>query len=127
MTENSTEIVKGSILEAVSDKAVFLETLQRNNAKIKQDRARTIAEDTQLEFRRFVEDTEIRIKKLMRSKENMLDVSPTNATSLIVASDFDSKAFVQKTVEMGVEIANTQRVLDVARKEYEYLFGTDKE
>ena len=74
----------------------FVESLTRNNKQIKEDRAVAIAEDVEILFKREVEDLELQIKKTKRDRELMLDLSPTNATSLILASDFDSKAFIKK-------------------------------
>jgi len=46
----------------------FIESLQRNNDKIRKDRARTIGEDSELIYRRRVEDIELKIKRLEREQ-----------------------------------------------------------
>jgi hypothetical protein len=101
----------------------FLESLKRNNKQIRDDRATAISEDTQLEYKRTVEDIELSIRKMNRELENMLDLSPTDARSLVLASDFDCKLFVEKEIELGVKIRNAEIKLDIAKKRYEYLFG----
>ena len=53
----------------------------------------------------------------------MLDMSPTNAQSLIVASDFDADSYVAKDLKLGVDIRNNEIKLQVAIDRYEYLFG----
>jgi hypothetical protein len=53
----------------------------------------------------------------------MLDLSPTNAMNLTLASDFDSKIYVDKDIELGVKIRNVEIKLEIARKRYAYLFG----
>jgi len=40
----------------------FIESLQRNNDQIREDRARTIGEDSELIYRRRVEDIELKLK-----------------------------------------------------------------
>ena len=55
----------------------------------------------------------------------MLDLSPTNAQSLIVASDFDADAYVAKDLKLGVDIRNTEIKLQVAKERYKILFGEE--
>ena len=53
----------------------------------------------------------------------MLDLSPTDALSLVLASDFDSKAYVEKDIELGVKIRNAKIKLEIAKQRFNYLFG----
>jgi len=101
----------------------FMYSLKRNNKQIRDDRAMAIAEDTQLIYKRTMEDLEVALKRMRREQENMLDLSPTDARSLVLASDFDSKEYVNKDVELGVKIRNTEIKLEIAKARYEYLFG----
>lgn len=101
----------------------FIESLKRNNKQIREDRAQAIVEDTQILYKREIEDLEIEISRMKREQENMLDLSPDNATSLRLASDFDAKAYVSKDIELGVRIRNSEIRLEIARKRYDYLFG----
>ena len=100
----------------------FLDSLKRNNKQIRSDRATAISEDTELVYKRSIEDTEIQIRKMRREQENMLDLSPTNAQSLVLASDFDTNTYVQKDTELGVKIRNAEIKLDIATTRYNYLF-----
>ena len=100
----------------------FLASLKRNNKKIRDDRATAISEDAQVLYRRTVEDLEIKISRMKRDRENMLDLSPTHADSLVLASEFDANAYVAKDVELGVSIRNAEIRLEIARKQYEHLF-----
>ena len=104
----------------------FIESLKRNNKQIRDDRATSISEDAQIIYKREVEDLEIEIKKLMRERENMLDLSPTDANSLVLASDFNSKEFVNKDIEIGIKIRNLEIKLEIARNRYNHLFGNNK-
>ena len=52
----------------------------------------------------------------------MLDLSPTSADSLVMASDFDAEAFIQKDVEIGLKIRNLEITLEIARTRYNHLF-----
>ena len=108
--------------EAVQQGA-FLDSLKRNNKQIRDDRAEAIGEDAQLVYKREVEDLELSIKQMRREQENMLDLSPSHAQSLVLASDFDSKEYVAKDLELGVKIRNAEIKLEIAQKRYEYLFG----
>jgi hypothetical protein len=100
----------------------FFSSLKRNNKQIRDDRATAIAEDTQLVYKRKIEDLDLSIKKMKREQENMLDLSPTNAQSLILASDFDSSIYTEKDIDLGVKIRNAEITLEIAKKRYNYLF-----
>jgi hypothetical protein len=105
------------------NQGAFVASLQRNNAKIRADRAQTIGEDTQLVYKRKIEDLEMSIKKMKREQENMMDLSPTNADSLVLASDFNSDLYVNKDIDLGVKIRNAEITLEIARARFVYLFG----
>lgn len=100
----------------------FFESLRRNNAKIREDRALTISEDAELMFKRTVEDIESELKRKTRDRDNMLDMSPTSADSLVLASDFDAKSFVEKDLELGIQIRQLKIKLEVAKERYSELF-----
>lgn len=100
----------------------FIDALKRNNTKIKQDRATAIAEDAELIYKREVEDLETNLKRIRRERNSMLDLSPTNTDSLVLASDFNAKAFVNKDIELGVQIRNLEIKLEIARTRYKELF-----
>jgi len=101
----------------------FIVSLKRNNKQIREDRAQAIGEDTELLYKRHIEDLEVSIKKMEREQENMLDLSPENSMSLVLASDFNATEYVNKDVELGVKIRNELIKLDIAKKRYSYLFG----
>lgn len=100
----------------------FIESLQRNNDQIREDRARTIGADSELIYRRRVEDIELKIKRLEREQEGLIDISPLDRNSLTFA-DFNPEAFVQKDMELSLTIRNLNIQLEVTRKRFEYLFG----
>lgn len=101
----------------------FLSSLKRNNKQIRDDRATAIAEEAEVKFRRKVEDLEMSINNMKREQDAMLDMSPENAQSLILASDFKADEFVGKTIELGVKIRQEEIRMEVAKKQYVYLFG----
>jgi hypothetical protein len=101
----------------------FIASLKRNNRQIRDDRATAISEDAQMLYRRAVEDLDVNLKRLKRDRENMLDLSPENATSLKLASDFNADEYVRKDIELGVAIRNAEIKLEIAKKQYEHLFG----
>jgi hypothetical protein len=101
----------------------FAVSLKRNNRQIRDDRAESIAEDAGMAFKRHVEDLEFAIKRMKREQENMLDLSPTNAQSLMVAEDFDSAEYIRRDSELSLNIRNTEIKLELAAARYDYLFG----
>ena len=107
----------------VGAQGAFIDSLKRNNKQIRDDRALAIHEDTELIFKRTIEDLEVNIKRMKRERENMLDLSPTDARSLVLASDFNSQEYVSKDVELGVKIRNEEIKLEIATQRYNYLFG----
>lgn len=104
-------------------KGAFVESLKRSNRKIREDRAIAITEDAKLIYKREIEDLEVQIKRLSWERLGMLDLSPTDADSLVLAAEFKSKEFVAKDVEIGVKIRNLEITLEIARERFKYLFG----
>ena len=100
----------------------FLSSLKRNNKQIRDDRAAAISENAMVLYRRQIEDLELGIRAMERERENMLDLSPTNAQSLILATDFDAGTFVSKDIELGVRIRNDSIKLEIARERFKMLF-----
>ena len=103
----------------------FINSLKRNNAQIREDRATAISDDTEVVYRRKVEDLELEIIQLERERNNMLDLSPDNADSLILAKNFNSKDYVEKDVKLSIRIRNTKIAHEIAAERYKELFGTE--
>ena len=74
-------------------------------------------------YKRQIEDMVVAIRRWKRERENMLDLSPSHAQSLVLASDFDAKTYVDKDIDLGVKIRNEEIKLEIAKKQYDYLFG----
>lgn len=123
MTE--VTITPGSELDQM--KGAFVGSLVRNNRKIREDRAVAIAEAASMKYKRQVEDIDLAIKQLNRDRDAMLDLSPTDAQSLVMASDFDADAFVNKDIAIGVSVRNLEIKRDIAKARYELLFTAEKE
>lgn len=101
----------------------FIQSLKRNNQKIREDRATMISDGARMSYRRQIEDLEMKIKQMKVELDAMLDMSPTDANSLILASDFDSTEYANKDLDIAVKIRNEEIRLEVARKRFEHLFG----
>jgi hypothetical protein len=101
----------------------FFASLRRNNKQIREDRAFAISEDAQLMYRREMEDLQVKIKRMRREQENMLDMSPDNAMSLKLATDFDASEFVRIDTKLGVDIRNAEIKLEICTARYNHLFG----
>lgn len=101
----------------------FIDSLKRNNKQIRNDRAESLYEDTELIYKRIIEDLQLEIKKKQRERENMLDLSPANATNLVLGKDFNAEEFVTKDVGLAIDIRNLNIKVEEAKKRYNYLFG----
>ena len=101
----------------------FIDSLKRNNTKIREDRAIAIGESAQMRYKRKIEDLEMELKQLKRDRDNMMDLSPASADSLVLASDFDAQTFVDKDVQIGITIRNLEIQLEIARERYNHLFN----
>jgi len=101
----------------------FMESLVRNNKKIREDRAVAIGEAAQMLYKRQVEDLQLKIKQMKRERDAMMDLSPTTADSLVLASDFDAQKFVEKDIQIGTKIRELEIVLEIASARYKFLFG----
>jgi hypothetical protein len=112
-SEDKTDLTRGA----------FGASLVRNNKQIRHDRAEAIAEDAQMTYGRAIQDQEMLIKRMRRERENMLDLSPTNAQSLIVAGDFDARKFVERDVQLGIDIRNADIKLEIMKARFGVLFG----
>lgn len=111
--------------ETTTPAGAFLATLTRNNKQIRADRALAISEDAQTLYKRQIEDMQMELKRLTRERSNMLDLSPTDSTSLKLASDFNAQDFVTKDIELGVRMRNLVIKLDIAQESYKNLFGAN--
>jgi hypothetical protein len=109
-------------MEEVNSKGAFVTSLQRNNKTIREDRAANIAEDALIIYKRSIEDLEYKIRKAKQIRENALDLSPTNAMSLMVASEFDAKGFQEQDLALSLEIRNDSIKIAVLKARFAYLF-----
>ncbi len=110
-------------MEELEVAGVFIQSLKRNNTQIKADRATAISEDAEMSYKRMVEDLKMELKRLHRERANMLDLSPTNTQSLMLANDFDARKFSEKDLEIGVKIRNLEIKIEVAETRYNELFS----
>jgi len=102
----------------------FLASLRRNNKQIKEARALSIYEDAQMFYSRKIDDMERELKKLERSLEDMLDMSPENTTTLKLAVDFNAENFVNEDDQIIDRIRNLTIAIDLRKRRYNVLFGT---
>lgn len=117
------ETEKVEVKDEQEKQGAFIASLKRNNKQIRDDRAVAIAEAVQLKYRRAVEDLEVLLKDKVRRRDNMLDMSPDTALSLKPAKDIDADKFVAEDLALGYDIRNLEIQLEIARKQYETLFG----
>lgn len=119
--ETTTEIKRPQISGA------FGESLKRNNSKIKQDRADAIIVKAEKAYRRRIEDIGDEIFAMNTERDAMLDLSPDNAQSLILASDFNQDSFVTKEEQVAIKMRERTVVLEMLKERYKHLFGKEIE
>lgn len=122
-TEKDVIQEKNDVDIAIDVKGAFAESLKRNNKQIRNDRAEVICEDAYMQYKREIEDLQLQVKKLRRAQENMLDLSPSDATSLKMASDFDAKEYVVKDQALAVKISEVELILNLSKARFLHLFG----
>lgn len=111
--------------EEVKRQGKFFESLKRNNKQIRDDRAQAIGEEAQISFKRKIEDLELEQKRDQRDLDNMLDLSPDNAISLIVADKFDSNSFVSRQADKLTAMRNRGILIELLNDQYKLLFGEE--
>lgn len=121
--ESSTNLNSKRMEDQKPQNGAFLESLKRNNKQIREDRATEISEDAEMTYKRKIEDMERNINRMERDRRNMLDMSPDNAQSLKLATDFNAQEFTDKDIELGKKIRNEKIALNIAKKGYNHLFG----
>jgi hypothetical protein len=119
MTEENQNEVKAPEVPA----GAFVASLRRNNKQVKDDRAAAVAEDCEMAYKRTIENLIIEMKRLNRSRDNMLDLSPENTFGLVVAKDFNADKFVEQDVQIAVNLRNMEIKLELLQKQYKHLFG----
>lgn len=122
-TMEQQELTTEPAAQLTEFKGAFVASLIRNNKKIRDDRAIAIVESAQIKYKRIIEDIEQEIKQKIRDRENMIDLSPTDANSLMLASDFKADDFIKKDLQIGIELRNLEIKLEIARKRFAHLFG----
>ena len=115
LTTNTTERLQDM-------QGAFVESLVRNNSKIREDRAIAIVEMAEVFLKRKVEDLATELKRVKRERDNMLDLSPTDANSLVMASDFDAPNFMEKYLALGLKVRDLKIKLEIATESYSHLF-----
>ena len=101
----------------------FAKSMMRNHKKLREDRASTMARSTKLRYGRYVEDLEEKLVQLETDRQALLDLGHVSKDTIISVSDWDPEGFVAKDVKIGVEIRETKIRLEIARTQYDTLFG----
>lgn len=101
----------------------FGASLLRNASKIKEERALTILRNGEKYFRRKVEDLTDRIGNLEVERQALLDMSPTDINSLVLATDFKADEFYDTERKLTMQIREARVELEEMQTRYEFLFG----
>ena len=111
------------VLSADARVNVLAQTLSRNTAQIKADRATEIAELAEVEAKRKVEDLERDLRLEERKKRSALDLSPDNTYNIMKVKDFEPTEFIARYSEIGLRIRELKIKLNNAKQTYNELFG----
>lgn len=104
---------------------VFLSNLTKNFRQIKEDRAQSVTEDVETEYRRHIEDLCKAIRDKDRALNNlMLNMAPTTAfENSVVPADFNANAFMMKEQEIMLQKKTLEETTVLMLGRYEYYFG----
>ena len=96
--------------------------VKRDGNQLRDDRAKMIEEDAKTIFKRAIEDQETRLKRLKVERENLLDFGSPESQGIISASEFDSRKYVQKEINILTDIHFLEKVIDLSKERYATLF-----
>jgi len=113
--------------EEIKNQGAFNASVARTPKEIRESRGAAISEDGEIAYKRAVEDQEYIVRKLKRDRAQMMDISPSNSLSYLVAREFDAKGFQEKDMEYSMQIRNESVKLAILKARYEYLFGNGAE
>lgn len=110
-----------STLQTVA-KGALGASLLRNSKQIKEERGFNIWNETERTYRRKVEDLQYKIDRLKQQQAGLLDLSPENSQSLILAKDFDPEKFFAADNDFTMQIRTAKIELEEASERYKQLF-----
>jgi len=109
--------------EKQTQDGLFQTALKRSVKDIKQVRATAITDNAEMSYRRMVEDLIQKRKTLLMEREEMLDMSPESAISLVLAKNFDGRKFADKDIEIAVQIRLLSIQIELGQERYKEPFG----
>jgi hypothetical protein len=101
----------------------FGASIGRNTTKIRKDRGIAMAEDTEIQYRMVIQTLRTKLKRTLRTQSNMLDLGGDSILKIISPNDYDAQNFVDKDMELSLEIKKIKEQLEVAEERYVRLFG----
>jgi hypothetical protein len=110
-------------VQGATTQGAFGASLKRNNKQIRDDRAEAISRSSRLKYKRKIEDFEELLISMKTERDNMLDLSPSNAQSLELASNFDAEKYSNNDLELSVKIRDSTIRMNIAKERFNYLFG----
>lgn len=99
-------------------------SILRNASKIKEERGIAVFKQLERCYKRKVEDLEYKLDRLQDERLAMLDMSPTNSQSLILAKEVDPDEFYRNHFDITMKIRTAKIELEEAREQYNSLFVT---
>lgn len=103
----------------------FYKNLTKNFSQIKAERAESVTEDVEIEYRRYIEDICKKIRDADRGYQSLLlNLAPeTSFKNTVVPPSFDAHAFMTEEEHLGIDRRNLIIRLEIMLSRYEYHFG----
>jgi hypothetical protein len=75
-------------------------------------------------YKREIQNLARLIQYLKKQQEDLAAKTPTEAETSEITDAIDSGAYVSKEIEIAVKIRDLEKKLELAKKRYQFLFGT---
>ncbi len=121
-TTTATKVIPAKDIKPAF-KGKFFGSLTRGSNAIREDRARSLADNVHTRYKRIIEDLELLRQEKIRERDAALDLSPSTTIGLTLAKDFDAPVFVDNHIKMNLTIRELDIKIETAIKGYNDLFG----
>lgn len=104
-------------------KGLLYDTLNRSGKQVLQDRASDIVTDTRYDYEYTLRQMEKEIRDKKAEQKTNMDLSPISKDALSFTNTFKTKEWVQKDVELTVEIARLELKYQALNARFRELYG----
>lgn len=101
----------------------FFKKLTQSNKDLQADRAQLIASQVSRFLNRRLEDIDVEINQLIVDRDSLLDVRPSQTTTILNPSDFDTNSFIDKYINYGIKLRELEIKKEIIQKSVNDLFS----